>query len=64
MEQDSTKRVKERSKPASKRSRLTPEAQRRIGRELRALYAHVVNEGVPERFTALLRKFEETENGQ
>jgi hypothetical protein len=40
---------------------LTREAQVRIGHQLRSLYDDVVREGVPERFIALLNRFEQSE---
>jgi len=35
---------------------------RTIGRELRALYADIIAEGVPERFVEILRKLDEPSN--
>jgi hypothetical protein len=31
-----------------------------IGRELRAMYAHIVAEGVPEQFAEILRRLDES----
>jgi len=34
-----------------------------IGRELRAMYAHIVGEGVPEQFAEILRRLDEQSGG-
>jgi hypothetical protein len=47
------------SKPAPT---LGPPAMRAIGRKLRAMYAHIIAEGVPERFAAILRKLDDPSN--
>ena len=36
--------------------RLGPEIRSRIGRQLRALYDDVVNQGVPDRFSELINR--------
>ena len=41
---------------------LPPGTMRAIGRELRRMYAHVIAEGVPERFAAILRKLDDPSN--
>jgi Anti-sigma factor NepR len=38
---------------------LGPAVLRAIGRELRATYADIILEGVPERFIAILRRLDE-----
>jgi hypothetical protein len=38
---------------------LPPGTMRAIGRELRRMYAHIIAEGVPERFIAILRRLDE-----
>ena len=43
------------SKPAPA---FGPDIRAAIGRELRAMYAHIVAEGVPERFAAILRRLD------
>ena len=42
----------------SKKPALTPEIQKQIGRQLQDLYIGVVQEGVPDRFTELLRRLD------
>jgi hypothetical protein len=39
---------------------LGPAVLRAIGRELRATYADIIAEGVPERFAAILRRLDES----
>jgi hypothetical protein len=38
---------------------LGPAVLRAIGRKLRAIYADIIAEGVPERFAAILRRLDE-----
>jgi len=38
---------------------LTTEIQARIGHQLRAMYDEVVRQGVPDRFSELIRKLDE-----
>jgi Anti-sigma factor NepR len=38
---------------------LEPAVMRTIGRELRAVYADIVAEGMPEQFVEILRKLDE-----
>jgi hypothetical protein len=38
---------------------LGPAVLRAIGRELRAMYADIIAEGVPEHFDAILRRWDE-----
>ena len=38
---------------------LTTEIQARIGHQLRAMYEEVVRQGVPDRFSELIRKLDE-----
>ena len=38
---------------------LGPEVMAAIGRELRAMYADIIAEGVPERFAEILRRLDE-----
>jgi hypothetical protein len=37
---------------------LGPAVMRAIGRDLRAMYADIIAEGVPERFIAILRRLD------
>jgi hypothetical protein len=46
-------RTKTNSRPA-----LGPAEMRAIGRKLRSMYAHIIAEGVPERFAAILRRLD------
>jgi hypothetical protein len=48
----------------AKRARLAPEIRSKIAHELRAFYSGIVNEGVPERFTELLRTLDESEGAE
>lgn len=41
---------------------LGPAVMRAIGRELQAMYAEIIAEGVPERFAAIVRKLDEASN--
>jgi Anti-sigma factor NepR len=41
---------------------IAPAVIRAIGRELRAMYAHIIAEGVPERFAEILRRLDEPNN--
>ena len=41
---------------------LGPEAMAAIGRELRAMYAEIIAEGVPERFAEILRRLDDPSN--
>jgi Anti-sigma factor NepR len=47
------------SKPAPA---FGPAVMRAIGRELRAMYAEIIAEGVPERFAESLRRFDDPNN--
>jgi hypothetical protein len=48
------------SKPADNGSRrLDKETQIKIGQQLRAMYDEVVRQGVPDRFSELLKQLEE-----
>jgi Anti-sigma factor NepR len=47
------------NRSASKKQSLPLEIQKQIGRQLRSLYVDVVQEGVPDRFTDLLRRLDE-----
>jgi hypothetical protein len=40
------------------KGQLSQDIQRRIGLQLRAMYADVVNEGIPDRFAELLRRLD------
>ena len=46
-------------KPRTGRSGLTREIQAKIGQQLRAMYDDVVQEGVPDRFSELLRQLDQ-----
>ena len=43
-------------KSTSKPAKLSREVQARLGQQLRSMYDDVVNQGVPDRFTALLNQ--------
>jgi hypothetical protein len=47
------------SGPEKGEARLTREIQIKIGQQLRAMYADVVDQGVPDRFVELLRQLDE-----
>jgi len=47
----------EEAEPAPRK--LGSEIKAKIGQQLRAMYADVVNQGVPERFAEILRKLDE-----
>jgi len=44
------------------RGRLGRDVQNKIGQQLRAMYDDVVNAGVPNRFTDMLRKLDEQQD--
>jgi len=46
------------------RGRLGRDVQSKIGQQLRAMYDNVVNEGVPDRFTEMLRRLDEQKNAE
>ena len=52
METAETRNRKTSSKPA----KLSREVQARLGQQLRAMYDDVVNQGVPDRFTELIKR--------
>jgi hypothetical protein len=41
---------------------LPPGTMRAIGRELRRMYVHIIAEGVPKRFAAILSKLDDPSN--
>jgi hypothetical protein len=45
-------------KPGKPDARLGRDVQTKIGQQLRAIYDEVVSEGVPDRFSDLLRKLD------
>jgi hypothetical protein len=45
-------------------SGLNREIQSKIGQQLRAIYDDVVQEGVPDRFTELLKQLDQPKNSQ
>ena len=47
-----------------KQGGLNAEIQARIGHQLRAMYDDVVRQGVPDRFTDLIRKLDQEPGGQ
>lgn len=47
-------------KPSAKLSR---EIQAKLGQQLRAVYDDVVNQGVPDRFAALLEQLDKSDKG-
>ena len=46
------------------RGRLGRDVQSKIGQQLRAMYDNVVNEGVPDRFTEMLRRLDESKGAE
>ena len=50
----------EQEKPVAKLSR---EVQAKVGQRVRAVYDDVVNEGVPDRFAALLEQLDKSDKG-
>ncbi len=44
--------------------KLGSEIKAKIGQQLRAMYADVINQGVPERFAEILRKLDEKSSGE
>ena len=46
-----------------KQGGLNAEIQARIGHQLRAMYDDVVRQGVPERFSELIRKLDDSQAG-
>ena len=49
---------RENARRPREKGQLSQDIQRRIGLQLRAMYADVVNEGVPDRFAELLRRLD------
>lgn len=49
-----------RKKPNVKPAKLGRDVQARLGQQLRAMYDEVVNQGVPDRFTELLNRIDQT----
>jgi hypothetical protein len=45
--------------PRKTRGRLGRDVQSKIGQQLRSMYDDVVSEGVPDRFTEMLRQLDE-----
>ncbi len=45
-------------KTNSKPAKLSREVQARLGQQLRAMYDDVVNQGVPDRFTELIKRID------
>jgi hypothetical protein len=43
-------------KTAAKPAKLSREVQARLGQQLRAMYDDVVSQGVPDRFTELIKR--------
>ncbi len=62
MDAADTRNRKSDSKPA----KLSREVQARLGQQLRAMYDDVVNQGVPDRFTDLIKRIDGNgnKNGQ
>jgi Anti-sigma factor NepR len=44
--------------------KLGSEIKAKIGQQLRAMYADVINQGVPERFAEILRKLDEKSSAE
>jgi hypothetical protein len=49
---------RENARRPQEKGQLSQDIQRRIGLQLRAMYADVVNEGVPDRFAELLQRLD------
>ena len=45
--------------PKPEQAKLTRDIQITIGQQLRAIYTNVIDHGVPDRFVALLRQFDQ-----
>jgi Anti-sigma factor NepR len=45
--------------PKPEQAKLTRDIQINIGQQLRAMYTNVIDHGVPDRFVALLRQFDQ-----
>jgi hypothetical protein len=43
-------------------ARLGPDIKARIGQQLRAMYSDVVNQGVPDRFSEILRSLDQADD--
>lgn len=41
--------------------KLGPDVKAKIGQQLRAMYSDVVNQGVPDRFSEILRRLDEAD---
>jgi anti-sigma factor NepR-like protein len=41
-------------------AKLGPDIKAKIGQQLRAMYSDVVNQGVPDRFSEILRRLDES----
>ena len=54
--------VYERLKELRRQGEPNPAVQPKIGQQMRALYDHVVRQGVPERFAELVRKLDKSED--
>jgi hypothetical protein len=51
-----------RMKSSAGTGRLGRDVQQKIGQQLRAMYDDVVKEGVPDRFTEILRQLDSSDN--
>jgi len=49
-------------KTNAKPAKLSREVQARLGQQLRAMYDDVVNQGVPDRFTELIKRINGNSN--
>jgi Anti-sigma factor NepR len=49
-------------KPGKSDAKLGRDVQAKIGQQLRALYDEVVNQGVPDRFTDLLKRLDKPDD--
>ena len=58
METPATHGKKQEAKPA----KLGREVQARLGQQLRAMYDDVLNQGVPDRFSDLIKRIDDTGN--
>jgi len=61
MTEESEGRPSHARRAKSKKPTLSPEIQKRIGRQLQDLYVGVVQQGFPDRFTELLRRLDAAE---
>jgi hypothetical protein len=52
------------AKKGKKLPKLGPDIRTKIGQQLRTMYSDVLNEGVPDRFSELMRRLDEDGPGE